>query len=92
MQSKPDSKQTLPDAPTGKPSGRSRRGFAAMAPEKVREIASKGGKAAHEAGTAHTFSKEEAQIAGKKGGMAPHKRRGRAPASAPLAKGMSPSG
>jgi len=52
------------------------RGFAAMDRAKVREIASKGGKKAHEAGTAHRFTSEEAAIAGKKGGNAPHKRRG----------------
>ncbi len=46
------------------------RGFAAMDEEKQREIASKGGKAAHEKGTAHEFSPEEASEAGKKGGEA----------------------
>jgi len=55
---------------------RRRRGFAAMDRDKVKEIASKGGKAAHSAGTAHQFSSEEARVAGKKGGMAPHVRRG----------------
>ncbi len=55
------------------------RGFAAMDPEKVRAIASKGGKAAHEAGTAHQFSTEEAREAGKRGGNAPHVKRGRGP-------------
>ena len=39
-----------------------------MDPEKQRSIASKGGKAAHEAGTAHEFTSEEARIAGSKGG------------------------
>lgn len=58
-------------------SGKARRGFGAMSPEKVRQIASKGGKAAHEAGTAHTFTSEEARIAGAKGGSAPHRSRGR---------------
>lgn len=53
-----------------------RRGFAAMDRDRVREIASKGGKAAHAAGTAHQFSSEEARVAGRKGGMAPHVRRG----------------
>ena len=48
------------------------RGFAGMDPEKQREIASKGGKAAHEKGTAHEFSSEEAQEAGRKGGKATH--------------------
>lgn len=46
----------------------SKRGFASMDPEKQREIASQGGKAAHEKGTAHEFSSEEAKEAGKKGG------------------------
>lgn len=44
------------------------RGFAAMEEEKQREIARKGGKAAHEKGTAHEFSPEEARDAGRKGG------------------------
>ena len=48
----------------------SNRGFASMDEEKQREIASKGGKAAHEKGTAHEFSSEEAKEAGQKGGEA----------------------
>ena len=44
--------------------------------DRVKEIASKGGKAAHAAGTAHQFSSDEARNAGRKGGMAPHVRRG----------------
>jgi general stress protein YciG len=55
------------------------RGFAAMDRSKVSEIASKGGKAAHAAGTAHQFTSDEARAAGKKGGVAPHVRRGRGP-------------
>ena len=55
------------------------RGFAAMDRKKVSEIASKGGKAAHAAGTAHQFSSDEARNAGRKGGVAPHVRRGRGP-------------
>lgn len=55
------------------------RGFAAMDPARVKEIASKGGKAAHVAGTAHTFTTEEARQAGRKGGNAPHVRRGKGP-------------
>lgn len=46
----------------------SKRGFAAMDPAKQKEIASKGGKAAHNEGTAHEFSPDEARAAGKKGG------------------------
>lgn len=47
-----------------------RRGFASMDEEKRREIASQGGKAAHEKGTAHEFNSEEAREAGRKGGVA----------------------
>jgi general stress protein YciG len=46
---------------------------------KQREIASKGGKAAHVKGTAHEWSSEEAREAGRKGGMASHRRRQNAP-------------
>jgi len=48
--------------------GNERRGFAAMDREKQREIARKGGKAAHEKGTAHEFTADEARQAGRKGG------------------------
>jgi general stress protein YciG len=47
---------------------KSNRGFASMDPAKQRQIASKGGRAAHEKGTAHQFSATEAREAGKKGG------------------------
>jgi general stress protein YciG len=50
--------------------GKSNRGFASMDPERQRQIASEGGKAAHEKGTAHEFTSEEAREAGRKGGMA----------------------
>jgi uncharacterized protein len=46
----------------------SNRGFASMDEDKQREIASKGGQAAHEKGTAHEFTSEEAREAGRKGG------------------------
>lgn len=46
----------------------SRRGFASMSKDKQREIARKGGRAAHLKGTAHEFSSDEARAAGKKGG------------------------
>jgi general stress protein YciG len=49
---------------------RSHRGFASMDPSKQREIASKGGRAAHAQGRAHEFSADEAKVAGKKGGVA----------------------
>jgi len=51
------------------------RGFASMDRSKQREIASKGGKAAHQKGTAHEWTSEEAREAGRKGGMASHHRR-----------------
>ena len=49
---------------------RSNRGFASMDRSKQREIASKGGKAAHAKGTAHEFDSGEAREAGRKGGVA----------------------
>jgi uncharacterized protein len=46
------------------------RGFASMNPDKQREIASKGGRAAHVQGTAHEWTSDEARAAGRKGGAA----------------------
>ena len=54
-----------------------RRGFASMSAEKQREIASKGGRAAHEKGTAHEWSADEARSAGRKGGQVSRGGRGR---------------
>jgi general stress protein YciG len=54
-----------------------RRGFASMTPEKQREIASKGGRAAHQKGTAHEWTSEEARSAGRKGGQISRGGRGR---------------
>ena len=51
------------------------KGFAGMAPEKHRQIASKGGRAAHEQGRAHEFTSEEAAAAGRRGGAAVSKDR-----------------
>lgn len=51
-----------------------KQGFASMDPAKQREIASKGGQAAHEKGTAHQFTREEAVAAGRKGGAVRAKR------------------
>ena len=65
----------------GQPRPKQRRGFAAMDPRLVSEIASKGGKAAHAAGTAHEFSADEARNAGRKGGLAPHSPRRRSSAA-----------
>ena len=56
---------------------RERRGFASMSPEKQREIASKGGRAAHQKGTAHEWTSEEARSAGRKGGQISRGGRGR---------------
>jgi general stress protein YciG len=51
-----------------------KRGFASMDHQKQREIASKGGRAAHEKGTAHEFDANEAREAGRKGGKIAHER------------------
>ena len=52
---------------------KARRGFAVMDRDKQREIASKGGRAAHLKGTAHRWTEEEAKEAGRKGGAASHR-------------------
>ena len=57
-------------ASNGSTSRRSNRGFASMDRGKQKEIASKGGKAAHAKGTAHEFDSGEAREAGRKGGLA----------------------
>lgn len=53
----------------GNKDGKSRRGFASMDSAKRKEIASKGGIAAHEKGTAHEWTSAEASIFGRKGGI-----------------------
>ena len=58
---------------------KARRGFASMSPEKQREIASKGGRAAHAKGTAHEWSADEAREAGRKGGQVSRGGRGKLP-------------
>ena len=60
-----------------------RRGFASMSPEKQREIASKGGRAAHAKGTAHEWTPEEARTAGRRGGQVSRGGRGRLAGSSP---------
>lgn len=67
-----------------------RRGFASMSPEKQREIASKGGRAAHQKGTAHEWTSEEARSAGRKGGQISRGGRGRLvePPEVPMEGGM----
>ena len=58
---------------------------------KQREIASKGGKAAHQKGTAHEWTSEEARDAGRKGGIASHQRRREQTAPAmPMRRGNGP--
>jgi uncharacterized protein len=54
-----------------------KRGFGAMKPDRVREIASRGGKAAHAIGSAHEWTSEQARIQGRKGGKAFHQKRRR---------------
>ena len=54
------------------PRKKARRGFAAMSPEKQKEIARKGGRASHEKGTGHEWNTESARTAGRKGGLASH--------------------
>jgi len=61
----PSSEQAGTSTPTTA-TERRLRGFAAMSPEKKKEIASMGGRAAHACGRAHQFSSEEARAAGKK--------------------------
>jgi uncharacterized protein len=72
--------ELTPDAPPKPPEEGERqskrpRGFAAMDRAIVSEIARKGGKAAHSAGTAHEFTSDEARAAGQKGGRATHAKR-----------------
>lgn len=52
-----------------------KRGFASLSPERQREIASKGGRAAHAKGTAHEWTREQAREAGRKGGLVRRKPR-----------------
>ena len=54
--------------PGNENSPRSTRGFASMDPQRQKEIAREGGRAAHQKGTAHEFDSEEARRAGRKGG------------------------
>ena len=69
----------MTDVANGRMTGerKERRGFASMTPEKQREIASKGGRAAHQKGTAHEWTSEEARSAGRKGGQISRGGRGR---------------
>jgi general stress protein YciG len=80
LQSAPPAQELRPDAPPTSPVAdaehpRRPRGFAAIDRKLLAEIASKGGKAAHSAGTAHEFTSDEARAAGRKGGLATHAKR-----------------
>jgi uncharacterized protein len=78
--SEPDQKGPYVVQPGGRPVNterKERRGFASMSPEKQREIASKGGRAAHEKGTAHEWTADEARSAGRRGGQVSRGGRGR---------------
>ncbi|MCG2584413.1 KGG domain-containing protein [Massilia sp. TS11] len=70
MASTKDHGSSQKDDKSSKSGGTSKRGFAAMDQNLQREIASKGGQAAHQKGTAHEFDSEEARRAGQKGGEA----------------------
>ena len=52
-----------------------KRGFAAISPERRKEIASMGGKKAHALGKAHKFTSQEAAEAGRKGGLSTHSKK-----------------
>jgi general stress protein YciG len=89
-----NTQELVPDSPPRPEESRPERprrprGFAAMDRTLVSEIARKGGKAAHTAGTAHEFTAEEAREAGRKGGKATHAKR-RSPEAA--AKSSEPQG
>lgn len=64
-----------------------RRGFGSMESKKQREIASKGGRAAHQQGTAHEWTSEEAREAGRKGGLATHRRNNPTTFDVPIPEG-----
>jgi uncharacterized protein len=70
VQSNENGRQAASQSGSGQPRTRSNRGFASMDRSKQKEIASKGGKAAHAKGTAHEFDSSEAREAGRKGGVA----------------------
>ncbi len=76
-----DKNETTTSEATAAPAAKARkpRGFAAMDPQLVSELAMRGGKAAHRAGTAHQFTSAEAREAGRKGGIASHAKRRQGP-------------
>jgi general stress protein YciG len=74
-----------------KSEGKQRRGFASMSSEKQREIASKGGRAAHVKGTAHEWTPDEARSAGRKGAQASRYGRGHPAAPGEMTPHAPPS-
>ena len=74
----PNAETSLFNQPEGasRENRKSNRGFAAMDPEKQKQIAREGGRAAHRLGTAHKWSREEAREAGRKGGQSSRTRGG----------------
>jgi general stress protein YciG len=70
---------------------KSTRGFGSMSADKQREIASKGGRAAHLKGTAHQWTSEEARAAGRKGGQISRGGRGRLTAIQPVGTSIAPA-
>ena len=84
-----DKRGNRQDSPAG--SKQSARGFASMDPQRQREIASEGGRAAHQKGTAHEWTSDEARNAGRKGGQISRGGRGRLvePTTSPAAESVS---
>jgi general stress protein YciG len=72
---KDDEDDTAQNQSTATGGARKLRGFAAMDPNLVSELAKRGGEAAHRAGTAHRFTSDEARAAGRRGGIAAHAKR-----------------
>lgn len=84
-ESTPDSETSLTSARERgerNETGKQRRGFALLDPDRVRTLAQKGGRAAHAAGVAHQYTVEEARAAGKKGGAVTAKARRKTPLAA----------
>ena len=77
---------TSPETPAPEVKPKKQVGFARMDRTQVAAIAAKGGRAAHEAGTAHEFNSAEARKAGRLGGRAVHAKR-KAAADAPTTDG-----
>jgi len=73
------------------PRPKQRRGFAAMDPNKQKEIASKGGKASHALGTGHEWNSDAARAAGRKGGQASRGGRGKLPDGSSGSEGGQPT-